>query len=709
MGLMKIIAVACVYLLTAELGFLLALDQTNASAVWPPAGIALAACLVFGIRIWPGIFLGAFLANSIMLAGTPFSTLPALMVSLSTAGGNTLEALLGAWLVRRFIPGRLPFERTQDAFRFILLGALASPCVSATIGGISFCLYSSDWSRWGQILLTWWLGDAVGVIVFAPLLLTWKNRSLLRWDKSKAAETVALLALLLFTELIIFPLNAPVEYLLIPLLFWTAFRFGQFESAVTVTLAMVTFLLWTVNGFGPFAGQPINTTLLFLQSYIGVASAATLILSTLIAARNRAESQLLDYQTNLEKLVTARTAELQQANVRLAEEVEERVRAEQTLIERESQYRDLVESANCVILRWLPDGRITFFNRFALNFFGYSEEEIVNRNILDTVVPNEDSNGHELKYLAADIVANPQAYERNENENVRKNGERVWVAWTNKPILQTDGTVTEILSIGVDITRLVNTERELRQTLDELAVAKEHAEAADRMKSAFLATMSHELRTPLNSIIGFTGILLQRLGGPLNEEQEKQLTMVKTSANHLLSLISDVLDLSKIEAGQLTVACVPLDLKATIGKVVQSVRPLVEKKGLELHVDLADNVDSVNADERRVEQILLNLLSNAVKFTEQGAISIRCVRAAREYVLAVTDTGIGITENDLKRLFEPFYQIDTGLSRKYEGTGLGLSISKKMVELMGGTIRVESCPGTGSSFIFTLPLERSPA
>ena len=252
-------------------------------------------------------------------------------------------------------------------------------------------------------------------------------------------------------------------------------------------------------------------------------------------------------------------------------------------------------------------------------------------------------------------------------------------------------------------------EQRVTERTSQLNEAKEHAEAADKTKSAFLATMSHELRTPLNSIIGFTGILLQQLGGPINEEQAKQLTMVRNSANHLLSLISDVLDISKIEAGQLSLTSAPFNLKESILKVVQSVLPLAEKKGLTLTLDIADDVGAVSADERRVEQILLNLLSNAVKFTEQGGIIVRCACEAGIYLTTVTDTGIGIGEGELEKLFKPFYQVDTGLSRKYEGTGLGLSISKKLVDLMGGSIRAESCPGKGSIFGFTLPILRSPA
>jgi len=247
-------------------------------------------------------------------------------------------------------------------------------------------------------------------------------------------------------------------------------------------------------------------------------------------------------------------------------------------------------------------------------------------------------------------------------------------------------------------------EDRVRQRTAELVEARDAAESADRLKSAFLATMSHELRTPLNSIIGFTGIVLQGLAGPLNEEQEKQLGMVQNSSRHLLALINDVLDISKIEAGQLDIYCAPFPMLTAVQKTVSAILPLAEKKGITVRTELSPEVGEICSDQRRTEQILLNLLGNAVKFTDQGEVVVQCRREHEWIVTTILDTGIGIDPGHHKSIFEPFRQEDTGLARKREGTGLGLSICKRLVELLGGFISVESALGQGSTFTVRLPV-----
>jgi signal transduction histidine kinase len=249
----------------------------------------------------------------------------------------------------------------------------------------------------------------------------------------------------------------------------------------------------------------------------------------------------------------------------------------------------------------------------------------------------------------------------------------------------------------------IRTHLALKDTLEKLETEKEHAQSADHLKSAFLATMSHELRTPLNSIIGFTGILLKEAPGSLNDEQKKQLGMVQNSARHLLSLINDVLDISKIEAGQLKINLKQFNLPEVINKVVETNKPFADKKKLNIAVSIKKDVNDIKSDSMRVQQILLNLVNNAIKFTEAGTISIKCSSVGNWIKIQITDTGLGIESEKIEQLFKPFIQIDTGLTRKKEGTGLGLSICKKLAEMLNGKIEVESKYGSGSTFTLTLP------
>jgi signal transduction histidine kinase len=240
---------------------------------------------------------------------------------------------------------------------------------------------------------------------------------------------------------------------------------------------------------------------------------------------------------------------------------------------------------------------------------------------------------------------------------------------------------------------------------EEIADKSRQLEAASRHKSEFLANMSHELRTPLNAVIGFSEVLLQRMFGDLNAKQDEYLKDIYASGQHLLSLINDILDLSKIEAGRMELTPAPFHLPTALENAVTLVKERAARHGIALQLAIDPRLGEVVGDERKVKQVVLNLLSNAVKFTpEGGRISLKASRTDGVVEVAVTDTGIGIAPEDQAAIFEEFRQVGSDETRKQEGTGLGLTLAKKFVELHGGRIWVKSEPGRGSTFTFTLPV-----
>jgi len=372
--------------------------------------------------------------------------------------------------------------------------------------------------------------------------------------------------------------------------------------------------------------------------------------------------------------------------IEVSRDITERKQAELALAQAEEHSRQILGSVSDGILGLDLEGRISFINPAAVWTLGYAEEEILGSSLRDRI--QTPPPGYQEELNAADEYF------------FRKDGRCFPVEYSTTPIFKDDDMVGTVV-VFRDIT-------ERKREQEELLRAKEVAEDATKMKSDFLANMSHEIRTPMNAIIGLAHLMMKT---SLTSRQSDQLRKIQQSANHLLALINDILDFSKIEAGKLSIEIVDFELRDLLDNVTNLISDKASAKGLELIFDIDQNLPlCLQGDPLRLGQILINFCNNAVKFTEKGEIIVKArlegtSESGLKAYFAVTDTGIGLTEEQIARLFQAFSQADASTTRKYGGTGLGLAISKRLAELMGGEIGVESQFGKGSTFWFTVELK----
>ena len=528
-----IAGVAAAYFIAAKLGLTLATVGVTVTLVWPPSGVAVAAMLLRGRRVWPGVALGAFLANA--TTGAP------LTVAFFTAVGNPLEALAAVTLLNGIRGFDRQLHRVRDVLALTLLGAVVPPIVGASIGvaGLTYSGVLQPNAVLGA-WLTWWGGDALGILVGTPLIIAWRTRPRRDVSLSRIIEAAALIAITAAGSFVVFggflpgQVTAPLVYIAFPLLLWAAFSFEQRGAATGSAVIAALAAWWTSRGAGPFAQETLGLSLAHLNSFLGVATLTSLTLAAIVHERRRAD----------------------------------RERAESFVRER---------------------------------------------------------------------------------------------------------------------------------------IARRDAESASSAKSDFLAVMSHELRTPLNAIIGYVSLLADGIPGPVNDAQRAQLSRVKASSMHLLALIEQILSLSRIEARQEDLHLERVDVRTIVADATALVEPLLVSKGLAMEVNLPEEPSLLETDVTKLRQILLNLLTNAGKFTQRGLV--RCqVRPDSEGILVeVSDTGRGISGEDLPRVFDVFWQGGRFEHDRPEGAGLGLSVSRRLAQLLGGDITVTSTPDEGSTFTLRLP------
>jgi len=394
--------------------------------------------------------------------------------------------------------------------------------------------------------------------------------------------------------------------------------------------------------------------------------------------------------------------------VRSVEYAIERKQMEEALRKSEEKLRIMFESVSDGMAITDLKGKIIGANEALATMHGYSGSD----DLLGKVGFDLISVKHRKKCIAEFKRTLTDGISRSNEYVLSKKNRRCFPAEISSALLKDHADKPYAVAYIIrDITDRKLAEQEnthkteqLAQKTKELEKANHRLKEADRLKSIFLASMSHELRTPLNSVIGFTGLILRGISGELNKTQKDHLTIVKSSAQHLLSLINDVLDISKIEAGKVELSLEEFGLDEMMKEVLDTLSPMANLKGLPITLDLSQDITLFN-DKRRTKQILINLLSNAIKFTEEGQISIKtALKNKNTVVITVQDTGMGIKKNDLKKLFHPFQQISSELNPKSEGTGLGLYLSLKLARLMGGSISASSNYGRGSRFTVNLPI-----
>ncbi|MBI1851540.1 MAG: MASE1 domain-containing protein [Planctomycetes bacterium] len=727
------VSIAAVYFGAAKLGLSMASVAEQVSAVWPPTGIALAALLIFGIGAWPGIAIGAFLAN----ATTPHEPL---LTAIGIALGNTLEAVAGAWLLQSVVGFRNSLGRLKDAVALILVGAVLSTTVSATLGVISLCLNDvHPWSAFGSLWRVWWLGDAMGDIVIAPALLTCAALRRVRWQPRRLAEGAVLTFTLVAVGLVVFgwqraPGEIPreLEYLIFPCITWAALRFEPLAAALATLVASSIAIWGTLHGFGPFTGGSPGENLVPLVIFMAVVAVTGLLLASGIAERNATER--LRAVGNAVTKVLAESPSLSDATPRILQAI-------------------------CDGLDWWDMGALWLVD----------SQSGVLRCAAVWHEPSVDVRRFEeatRRFTFTRGIGMPG--------RVWASGEPAWIPdvgtdpnFPRAPVAITDGLHTAFgfpILLGTQVLGVIEFfSREIRdpepellafmaglgsqlglvvdrkRTDDEkeLLLAREQearaqaellvheAREGDRRKDEFLAMLGHELRNPLAPLRNAVHLL--GAPGASAASVDRVRAIMERQIETLTRLVDDLLDVSRITRGKIELCKAPVDLATIVDVAVDTVRPLIEAQRHQLAIALPPEPVWLEVDSMRLEQVLANLLNNAIKYTEPGGriwLTASIERAAvdarrvvdstdREdagsaqghtIVIRVRDTGVGIPPDLLPHIFDLFTQANHSLDRSKGGLGIGLTLVRSLVELHGGTVSAHSQgTGRGSEFVVRLP------
>ena len=666
------VVIAIFYALIAYGSLQLAFEGTNATPVWPPSGIAFTVVWFFGYRVWPGIWLGAFIANMAVFTHQGWPLIPAALVSALISVGNSLEALIGVFLLRSFTEKTVLISKIKDIFKFVL--AILAACLSsATIGTSAvYFVHPAAGIAFDMVWFTWWLGDVVGILSIASIFLTFHRQLWPIRSVQNALEAVLVGLVLITVNAGVFMGKFPeygfyshVTYLVLPFAIWYTYRFGFPGASLSILITSVIAVCGSINHLGPFVGQRVQEDLVIVQCFIGVIAVTVLSLAAALYERQKAEE---DIKYN------------------------------------EARFRSLVENSFEVIAMIDPQARVLYTSPPTKNILGYDNSELLGHSMFEWMHP-EDAPG--VREIFQGLLKTPGSLVNATCRMRRRDGTWRWMEGSGHNLLH-DPTIKAVVINYRDIMERKLAEEILRRDKESLERlvderSKELIKTQKELKQfsrladigTLAATVAHELRNPLG-VINLAAYNLKKEKNDLGAN--KHLVNIEKKVWEGNQIIDNLLSYARIKIPNYE----NVSIFHVLDECVASAQGRFGERGIIIEKKYGEGLGFIEADPNQIREIFLNILNNACQSyaVPGGKVEVKVAQDEGMVKVSVQDTGVGIAEEDLNKIFEPFF------TRKAKGTGLGLTICNELVNLHQGKIEISSQQGQGTTVSILLPVHR---